>query len=116
MKTERLHDTGDRYQFDFGLCTIAKGWAQVDTSQDASYFGTWANPTKLWVVNFCEGDVTISRAESADEFVAELRGIRDWNQRNGHRFIGIDPGFSEELRAAFEAVGAGDLLHARAEV
>ncbi len=25
----------DRYKFDFKLCTPAKGWAQLDTRQDA---------------------------------------------------------------------------------
>ena len=28
--------------YEFGLCSYEKGWAQVDTAQDASYFGTWA--------------------------------------------------------------------------
>ena len=45
MKITREFCPGDRYVYDFGLCTYEKGWAQVDTAQDASYFGTWANPT-----------------------------------------------------------------------
>lgn len=34
----------DRYKYDFRLCTSANGWAQLDTKQDASYFGNWINP------------------------------------------------------------------------
>jgi hypothetical protein len=35
----------DRYVYDFVLCTYDKGWAQIDTRQDASYYGTWTNPS-----------------------------------------------------------------------
>ena len=42
MKITREFCPGDRYVYDFGLCNHEKGWAQVDTAQDASYFGKWA--------------------------------------------------------------------------
>ena len=32
-----------RYYFDGQACRSENGWAQVDTDQDAHYFGTWAN-------------------------------------------------------------------------
>jgi hypothetical protein len=44
MKIIRRFQPGDRYRFDFDLCSCARGWAQVDTAQDASRFGTWASP------------------------------------------------------------------------
>ena len=56
METIRDFASTDRYIFDFKLCTTGKGWAQVDTEQDASYFGTWANPFELKVVSYTEGD------------------------------------------------------------
>ena len=34
---------GDRYQFDFNLCSGARGWTQFDTDQDAWYFGIWVH-------------------------------------------------------------------------
>ena len=40
MKIIRSCESGDRYRFDFDLCSCARGWAQVDTAQDASWFGT----------------------------------------------------------------------------
>jgi len=112
MKTERsFNPMTERYAFDFKTCSCANGFAQVDTSQDASYFGTWANPITLQIVTFCEGDITKQTAETTEEFAAELRHMKQWNDESGHRFIGIDPGFSDSLKAAFVDAGLEDLLH-----
>ena len=118
MKITRDFEPADRYRYDFGLCSIRNGFAQVDTKQDAHYFGTWANPFKLAILNYCEGDVTLSEAASEYEFVAELRRIELWNRDQGHErfnsngcWIGIDPGFNEGLKAAFVKLGVPDLLH-----
>jgi len=111
MKTKRTFRSGDRYAYDFEVCSIEKGWAQVDTSQDAFYFGTWANPETLKIVNYCEGDVTMQTADSADEFEDALRYLKAWNEEHGWTFHGIDPGLGETIRARFEALGLGDLLH-----
>jgi len=101
----------DRYRFDFGHCTAARGFAQVDTSQDAWYYGTWANPHRLMIVSYAEGDVTIQTADTPEEFAAELRRIRAWNDEQGHEFLGIDPGFNDTLRARFCEIGLAELLH-----
>ena len=45
----------DRYKFD---CGLPRHFAQVDTSQDASYYGNWASAEALTLVSYCEGDVT----------------------------------------------------------
>jgi len=112
MKTIRDFDGfTSRYQFDFDLCSAPKGYAQIDTSQDASYFGIWANPDLLIVATYCEGDITVRIAESDAEFVAEIREIKRWNEDNGHRFSGIDGMCNETLIDRFEALGLGDLLH-----
>jgi len=111
MKTTREFVPADRYRYDLGPCSIKNGFAQVDTDQDAWYFGTWANPEKLVIFCYCEGDTTFQQAESADEFVAEMRKIEQWNKEQGHRFIGVDPGFNEALAEGFRALGLGDMLH-----
>lgn len=112
MKTERLFDgMTNRYAFDFKHCTIKNGYAQVDTSQDAPYYGTWANPFKLQVVTYAEGDITIRTAENAAEFADEIETMKDWNLRIGLKFYGIDPGFNEPLANQFKTVGLGHLLH-----
>ncbi len=111
MNTIRKFIPCDRYQYDFNSCSTSKGFAQVDTSQDASYFGTWANPEELIIVCYCEGDVTIQTAENKNEFVGEIRNIKKWNEENGHRFKGIDPGFNKEIKNSFLSLGLSDLLH-----
>jgi len=102
---------GNRYPFDFKLCTTDKGFAQIDTEQDASYFGMWANPFTLQIITYCEGDVTIQEAENEKEFIEEIRNIKKWNIENGFKFYGIDPGFNEKLKEKFENMDLGDLLH-----
>ena len=104
------HDT-DRYRFDHGECSAERGFAQVDTGQDASYFGTWANPTTRQIVSFAEGDITEQTADTDEEFVAELRAIYDWNVASGHGFKGIDAMLNSDIEAAFRRLGCGDLLH-----
>jgi len=112
MKKERTFEGNtDRYAFDFKLCTTGKGYAQVDTSQDAWYYGTWANPFKLQVVSYCEGDITVSNAETEQEFANEIKAIKQWNDESGHRFLGIDPGFNEDLKNQFIKLGLGEYLH-----
>jgi len=111
MKIIREFCPGDRYVYDFGLCSYEKGWAQVDTAQDASYFGTWANPAKLLIFSYCEGDTTLKEAATLDEFAAELLDIDAWNQTHGYGPVRIDPGFDPVMKAAFEGLGLADMLH-----
>ena len=111
MKITREFCPGDRYTYDFGLCSYANGWAQVDTAQDASYFGTWAHPTRLLIFNYCEGDTTLKEAGSPEEFAAELRDIDAWNRAHGYRPARIDPGFDPAMKAAFEGLGLTAMLH-----
>ncbi len=112
MKTTRNFEMcSNRYKYDFGLLTAGNGWAQVDTEQDASYFGTWANPFDLKVFSFTEGDTCLREAENKAEFKAEMLKIKQWNEENGWRFIGIDPGFSKKLRQKFHNIGLESLLH-----
>jgi hypothetical protein len=111
MKITREFWPGDRYAYDFGLCSYGKGWAQVDTAQDASYFGTWANPTRLMIFSYCEGDTTLKEAGSPGEFAAELREIDAWNLTHGSGPVRIDPGFDLAMKAAFVALGLEEMLH-----
>lgn len=111
MKTEKRFLSANRYRFDFGMCSSKNGFAQIDTSQDASYFGTWANPFELKIISYIEGDIIIQSAESVDEFVTEIRKIKEWNERYGWRFLGIDPGCNADIEEKFKAIGLGDFLH-----
>jgi len=111
MKTTTEFCPADRYAYDFGVCSVKNGFAQIDTKQDAWYFGMWANPTKLAILSYVEGDVTLKIADSPEEFVAELRRVYAWNETWGHGFIGIDPMGSDAIEAMFRKIGLGDLLH-----
>lgn len=106
----------DRYQYDFITCTTAKGWAQVDTRQDASYFGQWVNPTLRQIVCYCEGDVIITTVDTDDELVREMAAIKEFTDGQGYPFLGIDPGFSEELKERLMACGLGQFFHSEERV
>jgi len=111
MKTVREFIAADRYLFDTEECTPAAGWAQVDTEQDAWYFGIWANPETLEIVTYCEGDVTRDHADSAGEFAQALRDMESRVRGNGG-WLRIDPGFSPNIIGAkFRSMGLGDLIH-----
>jgi hypothetical protein len=111
MKIIRSFEPGDRYRYHFDLCSCTRGWAQVDTAQDASWFGTWASPAERKIRNFAEGDVTRSVCDTEEEFAAALRAIDRWNRDQGNGPARIDPGLYPALKTAFEAVGLGDMLH-----
>ena len=109
IKTEESHRLmSDRYEFDFKVCTPAKGFAQFDTTQDASYYGIWCNPHLFKMISYCEGDVTEQTCETAEEFVQMVREAVAWH---GERFLGIDPGFKQALKERFFELGLDDLLH-----
>jgi len=112
MKEERSFvPEGNRYYFDNRL-SPRKGWAQVDSDQDAWYYGNWANPFKLRLVSYTEGDVVIQTAETEEEFINLMRKFKAWNDEMGYsRLFGIDPLMNEEITKRFNDLGLGDLLH-----
>ena len=71
-KVYRGHKVGERYFYDFGACTRDKGWAQYDTTQDASYFGVWVNIEQRAVFTFAEGDISLVLCPTRKSFKAEL--------------------------------------------
>lgn len=101
----------DRYLYDFKVCTTQKGWAQFDTAQDASYFGNWINPTRREWFSYTEGDTTLIRCATDEEFTTYVRETFQWYVDHDGKRPGIDPGFNDALKGAFEGLGLGDLLH-----
>ena len=95
---------GSRYDFDFGACRPEKGWAQCDTEQDASYYGCWAQPWTLEIIEYAEGDVTRDQYKTPQAF---CDAIRAHAARDGWK--AIDPGLDPAARAQWEALGLGDL-------
>jgi cell wall assembly regulator SMI1 len=62
-------------------------------------------------MSYCEGDVTHTRCDNAEEFCAELRRISAWYAENCRRAAMIDPGLGEDMAQAFADLGLADLLH-----
>ena len=81
MKIIRTFEPGDRYHYDFDICSCARGWAQVDTAQDAAWFGTWASPSERTILNFAEGDVTRTICET-DEDLTESQSYANGETGN----------------------------------
>ena len=113
MEITRTFDMfGDRYQYDQAF-TYDLGWVQVDSDQDASYFGTWANPGEFKIAQFVEGDLTVWSC-SREEFVTQLREMSAFEVEMGRRPIKVDclggPQYFP-LRDAFVSLGLSDLIH-----
>lgn len=104
-----------RYTYDSGMCSSRNGFAQIDTWQDASYYGIWANPEKFIIFSYCEGDCSTTECENVEEFIAEINSIRQWAgapENGGEKgFRGIDPGLNPENIKKWHDIGLGHLLH-----
>lgn len=110
MKVDRYHKPGDRYEYDFDRCNYKAGWAQLDTRQDAWYYGNWANPLTFELMSYTEGDVAHTRCDDEADFKVALAGTIKWHRDNQY-FIGIDPMCDEKLVAAFTRLGFQADLH-----
>ena len=102
-----------RYQFDFEECHFEKGWAQLDTAQDAGYYGNWANPDTLEIVTFAEGDLTRTKCDSEEEFRNEVQKIANFH---GDEFRGIDGFCRDSIINRFKELGLEELLHKEVEM
>jgi hypothetical protein len=101
---------GDRYKYDFHLCRPADGWAQLDTRQDASYYGNWINPLTLKLFSYCEGDTTLTECADAADFIQTVRVCVAWHKEREY-FIGIDAMCSERIVEAFTSLGLAEFFH-----
>ena len=109
-KIIREFEPASRYLYDFGLCSYENGFSQVDTSQDAEYFGTWANPYKFVIFCYCEGDCITTICEDEEDFAREMQTLFQWNTESGYT-CAIDPGLKPENKSRWIELGLGELLH-----
>jgi hypothetical protein len=109
IKLERGFNPSDRYKYDREL-NYRNGWAQVDTKQDASYYGTWTSPKERKIFTYCEGDTCLTECDTDQEYVEEMNKLVVW-QRDAGYWKGIDAGFGPEMRERFKALGLEGLLH-----
>ena len=97
----------DRYRWDTKHCRASDGWVQIDTLQDAPYYGTWAHKDKYQIVQYCEGDLSTTTCTDAEAFAAELAEFVRWAKEAGY-WEGIDANIRAE--EWFDA-GFGEYLH-----
>ncbi len=109
-RVTREFEEADRYLYDWGLCNTAHGFAQVDTSEDASYLGHWICPEKRLLFSYIEGDCVTEECDTDAEFVEAVRESVAWH-RSYDSFLGVDPMGSEAIEARLRDMGLGDLLH-----
>ena len=100
MKTQKTFCNSDRYVFDFNYCNSKKGFAQLDTTEDASYFGNWINFKSLELISYCEGDITINKCDDKEEFKKELLRTVTW-YKNNNSYKGIDLMLNDEIKKDF---------------
>jgi len=109
MKIKRSFRPCERYFFDFQACKVSDGWAQVDTAQDASYFGNWANPFTLETVCYAEGDICEKKCDTVEEFQIEIEDMCQFYTEDGS--FGIDPGLIEKNKKQWAIIGLQHMLH-----
>ena len=68
---------GDRYPMDFGG---PRGFYQIDTYQDAPYFGLWCNPHTLQLVQYAEGDISLMDFHTPADYREHLAKIEQQMQ------------------------------------
>ena len=78
----------DRFHYDHLL--FNKGFAQLATMSDASYFGNWASAKLLVIFSYVEGDCITTKCDTKEEFHSEMMKLINWHNNND-RFVGIDP-------------------------
>lgn len=96
IKTFRSFYSKDRYFFDFNMDLTQ--WLQMDTDQDAPYYGNWCNPMLKATLSYTEGDICVNVADSDETFLQLIHEARNWNIENGYRFS-IDPGLNPNKSA-----------------
>lgn len=100
----------DRYKYDFRYCTASKGWAQLDSTQDAPYYGTWVNPFTRCLFNYCEGDILLTECDTEEDFIQAVRECVEWNKERDY-FLGIDGMCHVLIIEKFREYGLGEFLH-----
>lgn len=93
MKIERSFNP-DLVRYDFDGPLLERGWLQVDTEQDAWYYGNWVNLEQKRFLGFAEGDITDIRFDNDQEMADYLRSFP---------MLHIDAGLSTRDRAMARA-------------
>ena len=110
VKISREFAPADRYRYDFGL---PRHFGQLDTKQDASYYGNWASAELKVLFSYCEGDCTTTECDTPEEFKDEVEKFIKWTNDLGYPFLGIDLGWnvSDDIKQPWIDCGLAHLIH-----
>lgn len=113
INTQRTFRPSSRYEFDRDL-NEGIGWTQVDTEQDASYFGNWTNPTERSWFSYTEGDICIVTCDTDEDYIAYVNETMNWyllreNRRPFFDFL------SPAIKAEFERLGLQEWFYQKKE-
>jgi hypothetical protein len=97
-------DDMDRYQIDFSMVGATGGYVQIDTVEDASWFGMWLDSRSRRLVIFAEGDLEVRSYDSDADLVTDLEHLDRRYVSEGRRGLRFDP-WTDELTAAVNAMG-----------
>jgi hypothetical protein len=109
-KTHKFIRDGNRYKYDRSLPT---DFAELVTTQDASYYGNWASAKRLTLFSYCEGDCVSTQCSTVEEFLQEINSFQLFCSETGYQFTGIDPGLvrTDEVLQPWRDAGLAHLLH-----
>ena len=79
-QTRQIFLSGERYLFDARLDLSDGAWAQLDTEDDASYFGIWVNKTARRILLFAEGDLSFTQCADAASYDAQMAAICSFHE------------------------------------
>jgi hypothetical protein len=100
-------EDGSRYEIDWGPCHPDRGFCQIDTDQDASYFGIWTNPERMIIASFIEGDIEVETAtDPADYRTALVACLTRYKHRSrSHAMIDLGLSGRADIQDQFNALG-----------
>jgi hypothetical protein len=103
----------DRYDIaSMALLNLSNGWAQIDTWQDASYFGVWTNPARMEIFSYAEGDTCLEKCTDAADYVdAVKRCISFYEHPRQPCRIDVFESRFPEIAKAFRDLGLGEFIH-----
>ena len=96
-----FYPNGNRYMFDSKFLA-KKAWVQLDTTEDASYYGNWVNRQLRKIVNYAEGDYTETTYATDEAFIKGLRTCLASLEKYGYQPM-LDTYENEEQYSDFKA-------------
>lgn len=110
MAIRKTHEFVEANRYTYDSLLWDKGYATIDTQEDASYYGNWANPETFVIFAYVEGDCYTTECDTAADFVEEIERVVQWH-RDNNKFFGIDPGLKESAKKPWIDLGLEHLLH-----